>query len=189
MKSIGSTISPGSAVYRKDPLGTVGMVDGQNAIHFQIFCDNANIKKLTGRETPELDLKNNGRTDAVYGDIHFYLPAGTRVYDSAPKDNTPASLMAKGPVPQTKSDLFVTMRFHQGSCTMTTRLKNVLGSDYPEVGAPLTDADGADYEYNLYSKALTLYPNSPSAGYELLRFGRVINTDNETLSPADAPLW
>lgn len=60
---------------------------------------------------------------------------------------------------------------------------------YLEVGEPLTDADGADYEYNLYSKALTLYPNSPSAGYELLRFGRVINTDNETLSPAGAPLW
>lgn len=58
---------------------------------------------------------------------------------------------------------------------------------YLEVGEPLTDADGADYEYNLYSKALTLYPNSPSAGYELLRFGRVINTDNETLSPAGAP--
>ncbi|CNE33852.1 M23 peptidase domain-containing protein [Yersinia pseudotuberculosis] len=112
MKSIGSTVSPGSVVYRKDPLGTVGMVDGQNAIHFQIFCDDANIKKLTGRETPELDLANNGRTDVVYGDIHFYLPAGTPVYDSMPKDNTPVSLMANGPVPRTKSDLFVTMRFH-----------------------------------------------------------------------------
>ncbi|WP_016595289.1 M23 family metallopeptidase, partial [Yersinia pestis] len=189
MKSIGSTVSPGSVVYRKDPLGTVGMVDGQNAIHFQIFCDDANIKKLTGRETPELDLANNGRTDVVYGDIHFYLPAGTPVYDSMPKDNTPVSLMANGPVPRTKSDLFVTMRFHQGSCTMTTLHKAVFSSMYLEVGEPLTDADGADYEYNLYSKALTLYPNSPSAGYELLRFGRVINTDNETLSPAGAPLW
>ncbi|MBB6116597.1 hypothetical protein F4826_003539 [Rahnella inusitata] len=189
MKSIGTTLAPGSVIYRKDPLGTVGMVDGQNAIHFQIFCDDANIKNLTGRMTPELDLANNGRTDAVYGDIHFYLPAGTPVYDSMPQDNTPASLMANGPVPQTKSDLFVTMRFHKGSCTMTTRLKNILGSDYPQVGDPLTDADGAYYEYNLYSKALRLYPNSPSAGYELLRFGRVINTENETLSPADAPLW
>ncbi|HDC4524633.1 TPA: M23 family peptidase, partial [Enterobacter kobei] len=33
------------------------------------------------------------------------------------------------------------------------------------------------------------YKESPSAGFELLRFGRVINTDHETLVPADAPLW
>ncbi len=30
---------------------------------------------------------------------------------------------------------------------------------------------------------------SPSAGFELLRFGRVINTEHETLIPANAPLW
>ncbi len=31
------------------------------------------------------------------------------------------------------------------------------------------------------SAALRLYPQSPSAGFELLRFGRVINTEHETL--------
>ena len=33
------------------------------------------------------------------------------------------------------------------------------------------------------------YKESPSAGFELLRFGRVINTEHETLVPAVAPLW
>ncbi|OCQ53373.1 hypothetical protein Ppb6_01421 [Photorhabdus australis subsp. thailandensis] len=46
-----------------------------------------------------------------------------------------------------------------------------------------------DYEYDLYKKAAKLYPDSPSAGYEMLRFGRIINPEHETLSPADAPHW
>ncbi|MCV5632488.1 peptidase M23, partial [Escherichia coli] len=65
----------------------------------------------------------------------------------------------------------------------------VLSDTYAEVGSPLINADGKDYEYNLYSYALQLYPKSPSAGYEMLRFGRVVNTEYEELVPADAPLW
>jgi hypothetical protein len=38
------------------------------------------------------------------------------------------------------------------------------------------------YEYNLYDRASKLYPACPSAGYELLRFGRIVGPD--TL-PAD----
>lgn len=187
LKSINSSISPGKTMYRKDPLGTIGMVDGQNAIHFQVFCDDANIKKLAGRTTPELDLSEDGRIDIVYGDIHFYLPSGTPFYETLPANN---SLAVNGAVHKTTSDLFVTMRFDKGSCTMVTRQKEVFGQGkYTEVGEPLVNIDGADYEYNLYKTALDLYPYSPSAGYELLRFGRIINTDNETLSPADAPLW
>jgi predicted chitinase len=60
---------------------------------------------------------------------------------------------------------------------------------YEPVGSPLVNADGEDYEYNLYKTATSHYPQSPSAGYELLRFGRIINTEHETLVPADAPLW
>ena len=57
-----------------------------------------------------------------------------------------------------------------------------------------------DYEYNLYKRATTLagacvaahLPNAPapSAMYELLRFGRVINTDNErAITPGAVPHW
>jgi len=35
-----------------------------------------------------------------------------------------------------------------------------------------------DYEYDLYAIATELYPGSPSAGYELLRFGKVIGPDS-----------
>ncbi len=52
------------------------MVDENNAFHFQIFCDNENMLKLTGRMLPELDVTRDGRTDTVYGDIHFICPLG-----------------------------------------------------------------------------------------------------------------
>ncbi|MFC0229603.1 M23 family metallopeptidase, partial [Serratia aquatilis] len=188
MGSIKSEVKQGARVYRKDPLGQVGKIDGRNGIHFQIFCDDANLQKLVGRTTPELDISKDGRSDIVYGDMHFYLPAGTPFYPTRPSNNglTPReSARYKSSEP-----LYVTMHFEKGSCSMTTRQKaKAPQNGYTAVGEVLVNADGADYEYNLYKTALDLYPDSPSAGYELLRFGRVINTEHETLVPANAPLW
>ncbi|WP_049847206.1 M23 family metallopeptidase [Trabulsiella odontotermitis] len=187
LSSIDANVQSGKTLYRKSPVGTAGMVDGQHGLHFQIFCDDENIRKITGRTTPETDLTQDGRTDVVYGDIHFYLPAGTSVYEAMPEDN---SLVNNSPVKKTSEPLFVTMCFDKGSCTMVTRqLSTTLAGVYSEVGEPSVNEDGEDYEYNLYAFTLKLYPDSPSAGYEMLRFGRVINTEYETLVPADAPLW
>jgi hypothetical protein len=65
--------------------------------------------------------------------------------------------------------------------------------DGATIGTALRESDA---EYNLYSRATKIskaYPDdaapAPSAVYELLRFGRVINTANETLTPADVPHW
>ncbi|HGX9319763.1 TPA: peptidase M23 [Escherichia coli] len=187
LRSIDSNVQPGNTLYRKEPVGAAGMVDGQNAFHFQIFCDDENIQKITGRISPETDLNKDGRTDVVYGDSHFYLPAGTPIYGDMPEEN---SLANNSPVQRTSVPLYVTMSFDTGNCTMVTRQQHeVLSDTYTEVGSPLINADGKDYEYNLYSYALQLYPKSPSAGYEMLRFGRVVNTEYEELVPADAPLW
>lgn len=188
LASINVAVKTGEKVYRKDPLGTVGQVDGRNAVHFQIFCDDANLAKLVGRTKPELDLTKNGRTDAIYGDMHFYLPTGTKFYSHAPTNN--ATTATEAEVYISSEPLFVSMSFDKGKCTMLTRKKGVFSNGkYSEVGEKLVNADGADYEYNLYAQAKKLYPQSQSAGYELLRFGRVINTDYEALVPADAPLW
>ncbi|WP_337264494.1 MULTISPECIES: M23 family metallopeptidase [unclassified Serratia (in: enterobacteria)] len=182
MGSIKSEVKQGSTVSRKDPLGQVGHIDGQNGIHFQIFCDDANLKKLVGRETTELDTSKNGRTNIVYGDMHFYLPTGTKFYPTIPANDGATATESTEP-------LYVTMRFEKGSCSMITRRKVVLNGSYVTVGEALVDVEGDEYEHNLCSHAEKLYPDSPSAGYELLRFGRVINTEYETLVPANAPLW
>ncbi|MRT43848.1 M23 family peptidase [Enterobacteriaceae bacterium RIT702] len=184
IKDLDPAIAVDLMVKRKSPLGTVGIVDDKNAVHFQIFCDDENVVNITGRTTPELDLSKSGRTTSCYGDMHFYIPAGTPVYREVP---TGSSL---DPERMTQVDLYVSMTLAKGSCLMTTRAQNIIDPlIFTEVGETLIDADGAEYEYNLYKNALKLYPDSPSAGFELLRFGRVINTKYETLSPADAPLW
>jgi hypothetical protein len=56
-------------------------------------------------------------------------------------------------------------------------------ADCQELGAEVPDAG---YEYEIYAKLQTLFPNNQSAGWELLRFGRVVGPD--TL-PANAPHW
>lgn len=189
LKSLAATVVIGEKVYRKDPLGLPGMVDGVNAFHFQIFCDDDNISRLTGRRTGELDISTDGRTDAVYGDIHFYLPLQTKFYARAPANNS-ASIDGIAEAYTSNVPLYVSMTLAEGNCTMVTRQKNSqIDGKYDLLGRPLVNADGKDYEYNLYKTAMRNYKESPSAGFELLRFGRVINTDHETLVPADAPLW
>ncbi|CZU84086.1 M23 family metallopeptidase [Enterobacter cloacae] len=189
LKFLETEIKADAKIYRKDPLGSSGMTDGQNEFHFQIFCDDANISKLTGRKTKELDISKDGRTDAVYGDIHFYIPTGTKFYDKAPVNNS-TSLTGLSELYTSSAPLYVSMTLAQGNCTMVTRQKNTqTDGKYDLLGEPLVNADGEDYEYNLYKTAMRNYKESPSAGYELLRFGRVINTEHETLVPADAPLW
>ncbi|WP_313108900.1 hydroxyethylthiazole kinase [Atlantibacter sp.] len=189
LKFLEAEIKADAKIYRKDSLGSSGMTDGQNEFHFQVFCDDDNIKKLTGRKTKELDISKDGRTDAVYGDIHFYLPAGTTFYDKAPADNS-TSIAGLSELYTSNAPLYASMSLAQGNCTMVTRQKNTqIDGKYDLLGEPLVNADGEDYEYNLYKTAMRNYKESPSAGFELLRFGRVINTEHETLVPADAPLW
>ncbi len=195
MGQLAPSIRGGARIWRKDPIGQSGMVDNVNAFHFQVFCDNENMLKLTGRTTPELDISRDGRTDTVYGDIHFYLPPGTRFYESVP-DATSPDTDRLNPVHTSTEPLFVSMTFEKGDCTMVTRRQNTTTEAFFDtVGEPLlnTDVDQNDdtakYEYNLYRTARRLYPQNPSAGFELLRFGRIISTGHETLTSASAPLW
>ena len=56
---------------------------------------------------------------------------------------------------------------------MVTRQKNTqTDGKYDLLGDPLVNADGEDYEYNLYKIAMRNYQESPSAGFEQLRLVR-----------------
>ena len=189
LKYLEAEIKTDAKIYRKASLGSSGMTDGQNEFHFQIFCDETNIRKLVGRATCELNINESGRTDVVYGDVHFYLPAGTKFYEARPSANI-ATTTNLNEVHTSTIPLYASMSLSKGACTMITRqaCANAEGAFEP-IGSPLVNADGEDYEYNLFRTATSRYPQSPSAGYELLRFGRIINTEHEILVPADAPLW
>jgi len=75
----------------------------------------------------------------------------------------------------TSSPLIVSLNEALGTITLTTRQGNgtITGS--------CTEKNGG---YDLYKTAVKTYPGCPSAGYEMLRFGRVIGPD----APAESDL-
>ena len=173
----------GDKVWRKDPIGSAGYInDKPYLFHFEIIADDANARKLMGRIQGDVPLSDDGRKDVCYGDLHFYLPASTTFSDfpTNPHGVRPTPRDVAGP----GVALFVSMHFENGHCTMTTYRE-----DGTLVGTTKDDElPGAAYEYQLYETATKLYPQQPAAGFELLRFGRVLGTA-DTLIPANAPHW
>jgi predicted chitinase len=208
-------LAEGRTVYRKAEVGTAGRIYGatQRRIHFEIVCNDANLRALVGRSTGELRTDVDGRLDAVYGQVYFVLQGGTPFYDRKPLDHLPVAHIqppkpnAKAPLPPVEAlqavytssaddTLVVGLRHaggegaegHRGSAYLTT-----MRLDGTQLGDALEELDA---EYNLYSRANDVsdcYPAearpAASAIYELLRFGRVVNTANETLTPSDVPHW
>lgn len=166
-------------IYRKDELGTAGRIYGApHKIHFEVICSQEQLGHFLGRSTGRLTTTRNGRTDSCWGDIHFYIPPEILFYAARPTN--PTSATNESAIVHRHIDAyFVSMNYGKGQCTLTT---------LDEVGTRLGERqETQDYEYNLYTTASTLYPRSPSAGYELLRFGRTLGPD--LLHPHDAAHW
>jgi hydroxyethylthiazole kinase len=208
-------VQTGRTIYRKAELGTAGQIYGElnRRIHFEIVCDDANLRALVGRTAGELPANADGRLDAVYGQMYFLLPSGTEFYSQMPLDHLAAAHIQppkpspNAPLPPIQAlqaaftsaadaPLIVALRHaggegadgHRGSAYLST-----LQPDGTSLGDTLEEVDA---EYNLYTRANEIsnaYPANarpaPSAVYELLRFGRVINTANENLTPNDVPHW
>lgn len=215
LTEIPADIALNRRVYRKATLGEAGYIAGQpNRIHFEIVCNDANLQNLIGRTTGELNTETDGRSDVVFGELYFRLPSGTEIftvpagrrmhYASAAAQTVLANAAANTPNPPqaiaaagTSTEVcYVGLRYahgegaanHRGDLAVTTYLENAT-----VYGAADDVLNG---EYDLYKTAKAIsesYPAggrpAPSAVYELLRFGRVINTTNETLTPADVPHW
>ncbi len=191
LHTVRNTVQVGSRVNRKAELGQAGYVRGQaNRIHFEIICDDDNLRQLIGRTSGDVPLTQNGRDDAVFGELYFRLPANTPVYAQRPPLNQPAPA---GGTPLGE-EVFVGLRYAEGDGAQDAR-GNAYVTTYRPVGTalgdPLTERDA---EYNLYRDANAIseaYPANarpaPSAVYELLRFGRVIGPD--ALAPEDVPHW
>jgi predicted chitinase len=216
LNQIDPAIRPGRAVYRKAALGTAGQIAGRragevflNTIHFEIVCDQVNLKRLVGRASGELSTAADGRTDVVFGEMYFHLPSGAQVFGQEPLPNSPQAMMqppkppgqrlAPAPVPlqnigTTTEALIVGVRYAGGDGPVAQRGDaqiTTYRNDGSTLGAALNENNA---EYNLYTTATNIskaYPAAarpaPSAVFELLRFGRVIGPD--ALAPADVPHW
>ncbi len=210
LSAIRPAVQAGRAVYRKAELGTAGQIYGslQRQIHLEIVCDDANLERLAGRSTGDLSTHNNGRTNAVYGDLHFHLPAGTEMFGEqpvahltrahvqpqVPRGQRQPPPQALQPVHTTSEELFVGLRYAEGQGAAGDRGNAYIRTCRPD-GTQLGDALEEDSaEYNLYTNATAISEAYPAAGrpavssvFELLRFGRVIGPD--ALNPADVPHW
>jgi predicted chitinase len=213
LSHLSPSLVAGRRVYRKDDLGQAGQIYGatQRKIHFEIVCDDANLRKLAGRSAAALDQSRDGRSDAWFGALYFALPEGTQVFDVQPMPQRvaahrqPPRAGAHGPLPApvalspahvTDRQLIVEMRYgegegqldRRGDLTITTR-----ETSGTPIAAPLREEDA---EYRLFESASTIASAFAAAAapaqttvFELLRFGRRINETNEAAMPATLPHW
>jgi predicted chitinase len=150
----------GDAVHRKDELGAPGAIYGHaGQIHFEICCDEAQLRRILGREPEASDPLEpaaptaDGRTDSVFGSIHVYLPAGTPTRGAAPVEHlrpsrtaTDSSALPGQVVPDTLAQAqWVSITCDKGSATVASfdRFGQPIGTAPPET----------DFEYNLYAEA------------------------------------
>ena len=182
-------------IFRKDTLGMAGRIYGAaDHVHFEIVCDDVHCRKLIGRRSGVVDLAHDGRQDAIYGELYFHLPPGTRFYTEQPKANTVNPLVA--PAYTSVDSICVGLRHangegadeHRGDCYLTTyRLDGNI------VGDVMEDHEA---DYQRYSRAITIadeFPAesrpAPTVVYELLRFGRYISGSAESANPLTCPHW
>lgn len=174
-----ANIHIGQRVHRKDVLGQAGSIYGvSNKIHFEIICSQDQVSKIIGRSSGDTSTTSDGRTDSLWGDTHFYVPSEVLFYAERPA-NPRSATNESAIVHHSDITYFVRMSYSQGQCKLTT---------FDEKGVQQAERDEVqNFEYELYSTACHLYPQSPSAGYELLKFGRILGPVQ--LQPTDAAHW
>jgi predicted chitinase len=191
----------GKAVYRKDKLGKPGAIYSHaGQIELSIACNRDNLQKLIGREPkwgdPKLAPTGDGRSDSVFGDMYFYLPASTPIIRTAAKPNVHVRSAYHGTTVLGEA-LWVRMQLSSsgvapGTCVFSTynAAGQLIGSRTPETGAEYTlDEEAAARHKSAMQSGAT--KSSPSGWYELLRFGRNIGrsaADKDKL-PDDAMHW
>lgn len=213
---IEAAVQPGKPIWRKDAIGTAGRLFGQEGrLHFEICLDARNLQQLLGPARPMrwtdpgAQPKDNGRTDAVFGSIYVYLPAGTPVRTSAPKSHlyekptAGASAATDHFVPDTLHEAqWVEIRYGasgsaaQGGDATLTSYRATAGAGGLQVGQRIGQPYvEKDFEYDMYKEANRRHNDlsdadqarsSPSGWYELLRFGRNLGPDP---LPANAAHW
>lgn len=193
LQTVQPMLSVGRKIYRKDIVGTPGQIYGQYPqIHFEIVCNEANLKKFIGRAPGPVAAR--GRKDAVYGEVWFFVPRGTKLFASEPHpsrddDSAPAvgSLDSQAPVAAAGTSCDIVIRMHyEKDCTLTTYRQDeeggwsVLDAMPPEVEAEYklykraTDLNHRFFDNGLASIGSAVAP-SPSAIFEMIRFGRCLN--------------
>ena len=157
-------------VSRKDILGQLGSIYGQkDTMHFEIFAENASF------ETFFKPSKSGDGAMKLWGNVYFNIPKGTLYTLDTPKPGQTIETRNKIP---TEEPLFVSLCYDRGNGVMKA---------YRSTGEKIGEFIDPGAEYRLYERAQQWFPKNTSAGYELLRYGRLLNVDGAF--PKDAPNW
>lgn len=172
-------------IWRKEVLGFGGQLYGVPTVHFEIFATEADFNAFW-RDSATVAAGNHG-SDDVFGDMHFIIPANQSFADRHPRAIAPHRIDLPGPnafyeldtgqAGQNAERLQVVMNLSGGTRIATTYRLDAQGRLGARIGDPVVQTD---YEYELYRLATALYPDCPSAGFEYLRFGRILGPDTTT---------
>lgn len=165
-------------VYRKDILGYPGLQYSQTErrVHFEVFTTDEHLGHFWKDSTA---ATNQTASADFYGDAHFIIPAGKSFTDRHPRASQPHRIVFDahhdfpldvGQAGTVLDELFVTVCLDRGRRIATTY--TLRDGVCQQVGTPV---EQANYEYELFRLASTLYRDCPSAGFELLRFGRILS--------------
>jgi len=211
LAEIDPRVKANKGISRKDAIGCAGQIYGSQArqIHFEIVSNDNNTKKLLGRLSADVDISKDGRLDAVYGEIYFHLPAGTPIYEAEPikhmvvphmqppkanKKSSQPPIAQIAPTLLTSSAKIVGIETHANSgLDNGDRKITTYDLNGDEIGEPVYEKE-KDYKLTSYADKLAdaiskTTPIAPSALVEILRFGRLVNIENEISPKGLVPHW
>ena len=172
-------------VWRKDVLGFAGQLYGRETCHFEVFTTDAALTAFWHDSTA---VQHGAGSADFFGDAHFVIPVGRDFRASHPRGDPQNRVKIQDPpgenhdvyypfpagrAGRNDARLFLSVRLERGRRVATTFEAGADGT-YAQVGEPVTQSD---YEYELFRLAKALYPDGGSAGFEWLRFGRVLGAD------------
>lgn len=173
----GAVVASGKIkVSRKEPLGQLGQVYGKaDAMHFEIFTGKAELE-------PFFKQKKSGDGDkGLWGDVYFILPEGTPYTLDEPTPDHPSPATPR----KTVQDLMISLGYGMAGKDKDKPGSRLLKA-YRRTGEQIGNLEEPGAEYELYKRAQKWFPKNTSAGYELLRHGRVFGPDP---LPAGAKNW
>lgn len=179
-------------VYRKDMLGYPGACHGYLHLHFEIFMTESDFTAWFSQPGHAVQLDNKAPTTPAsrdyWGHSYFVIPQGQPFARTPPEAIGAAAKyfppLQDGTLP-TGSKLYVEAFFHKGQRYTRSWLDRA-GTITSLTPVPV--AADKDYEYEMYARATALYPQCPSDGYEMLRFGRILN-EHASRSAAPPKTW
>lgn len=175
-------------VYRKDMLGHWGNCHGQPHLHFEIFMTEEDFSSYFGQTQLGNTAPTTPTSKDYWGHSYYVIPGGQAFVSQPPGlTSSPYFPAQKAGTLDAQSTLYVEAYFHKGQ--RYTRSWIEIGGRITLLTPKAVKDPCHDYEYNLFQRATDLYPSCPSAGYELLRFGRVLCAELPPLAAAENHAW